>query len=336
MSTPPLAVENLSVRFPGPAGAVRAVEGLSYTVAAGETLGIVGESGCGKTASVLAVLGLHGKAAQVSGSVRVGGTEVVGAPERVLRRIRGRRAAMVFQDPLSALHPFQPVGRQIAEAYRAHHDVPRSVARAKAVESLDRVGIPAARRRAADYPHQLSGGMRQRAMIAMAVVNDPVLLLADEPTTALDVTVQAQMLDLLQELQREVGTALVMVTHDLGVVAEVADTVLVMYAGRAVEKGTSRDVLTRPEMPYTRALLGGLPDLTTDPDRPLTPIPGSPPRLSDLPSGCPFHPRCPHVADVPDDLCATVLPDLVSASGGGHSRRCHLPEAVTLSGRPAR
>jgi peptide/nickel transport system ATP-binding protein len=324
-------VHDLTVRFPTDAGDVRAVTGLSFTVRPGETLGVVGESGSGKTAAATALLGLHDpQRARVTGSVRVVGTEVVGAREPVLRRLRGRSVAMVFQDPTTALHPFYPVGRQVAEAYRAHHTVTRADAAERAVAMLDRVGIPAARIRAGDHPHQLSGGMRQRVVIAMALVNDPAVIVADEPTTALDVTVQADVLDLLREVQEETGTALVHVTHDLGVVAETADRLLVMYAGRAVETGQARELLTRPRMPYTWGLLRSTPDLGAPGER-LRPIPGSPPSLLSPPSGCPFHPRCAFAESVPGNRCRTDLPDLLPVGDDTERlRRCHLPEAVRL------
>jgi peptide/nickel transport system ATP-binding protein len=327
-----LVVEDLSVQFPTHDGLVRAVTGLSYSVRPGQTLGIVGESGSGKSVSAMAVLGLHDeKRSRITGSIRVGGREIIGASEATLRRVRGREVAMIFQDPLTALHPFYSVGAQIAEAYRIHHEASRSAARTKAIEMLDRVGIPQARSRVDDFPHQLSGGMRQRAMIAMALVNDPRLVIADEATTALDVTVQAQILDLLQELQSDVGSAIVIITHDLGVVAETADEVLVMYAGRAVEKGPTRDLLTSPEMPYTWGLLSSTPDLSDRTDARLVPIPGSPPSLLHPPPGCPFHPRCPYVEKVPDDLCRTDLPELAPGRRGpDHTKRCHLadPDAI--------
>ncbi|GAB2757394.1 ABC transporter ATP-binding protein [Nocardioides pakistanensis] len=323
-----LVVENLSVQFPTHDGLVQAVSDLSYSVRMGETLGIVGESGSGKSVSSMAVLGLHDeKRSRIVGSIRVGGKEIIGASESTLRKIRGKEVAMIFQDPLTALHPFYTVGRQIAEAYRIHHDVPEKAARDKAIEMLDRVGIPQARNRVDDFPHQFSGGMRQRAMIAMALVNDPKLIIADEPTTALDVTVQAQILDLLQELQRDFKSAIIIITHDLGVVAEMADEVLVMYGGRAVEKGPTRELLTHPEMPYTWGLLSSMPDVSAGTDGRLVPIPGNPPSLLNPPSGCPFHPRCPHVDKVPGDLCRTELPPLVPGRRGPHHlKRCHLPD----------
>jgi peptide/nickel transport system ATP-binding protein len=327
-----LVVEDLSVRFPTHDGLVHAVTDLSYSVRRGQTLGIVGESGSGKSASALAVLGLHDERhSRITGSIRVGGREIIGASESALRKVRGRQVAMVFQDPLTALHPFYSVGRQIGEAFAVHHDVSKAAARGKAIEMLDRVGIPQARNRVDDYPHQFSGGMRQRAMIAMALVNDPELLIADEPTTALDVTVQAQILDLLQELQSDFGTAVVIITHDLGVVAEIADEVLVMYAGRAVEKGTVGDVLTHPEMPYTWGLLSSTPEVGGRPGGRLVPIPGNPPSLLHPPSGCPFHPRCPHVTEVPGNLCRTELPAILPGGRGpDHTKRCHLPDSDAL------
>jgi peptide/nickel transport system ATP-binding protein len=327
-----LVVEHLSVQFPTHDGLVQAVNDLSYSVRMGQTLGIVGESGSGKSVSSMAVLGLHDeKRSRITGSIRVGGKEIIGASESTLRRIRGNEVAMIFQDPLTALHPFYSIGKQISEAYRIHNDVSKSTARAKAIEMLDRVGIPQARSRVDDFPHQFSGGMRQRAMIAMSLVNDPKLVVADEPTTALDVTVQAQILDLLQELQHDFRSAIIIITHDLGVVAEMADEVLVMYAGRAVEKGPTRELLTHPEMPYTWGLLSSMPDVTADTSARLVPIPGNPPSLLNPPSGCPFHPRCAHVDKVPGDLCRTELPELVPGlRGPAHGKRCHLSDPDTI------
>jgi peptide/nickel transport system ATP-binding protein len=273
----------------------------------------------------MAIMGLHDyKRTRMAGSIRVGGQEIVGLSNDKMRKIRGGDVAMIFQDPLTSLHPFYSIGSQIAEAYTAHHDASKSQARAKAIEMLDRVGIPQPKSRVDDYPHQFSGGMRQRAMIAMALVNDPKLLIADEPTTALDVTVQAQILDLLQELQRDFNSAIIIITHDLGVVAEMADEVLVMYGGRAVEVGPTREILTHPEMPYTWGLLSSVPEVSADTDAQLIPIPGNPPSLLDPPSGCPFHPRCAHRDKVPGDLCRTELPPLVSFSRPDHVKRCHL------------
>jgi peptide/nickel transport system ATP-binding protein len=305
---------------------VHAVTDLSFTVERGKTLGIVGESGSGKSVSSMAVLGLHDpKHTRLSGSIRVDGFEVIGASADRMRKIRGNDVAMIFQDALTALHPFYTIGDQISEGYRIHHKVSKSEAKKRAVEMLDRVGIPQAVRRVDDYPHQFSGGMRQRAMIAMALVNDPQLLIADEPTTALDVTVQAQILDLLQDLQREFNSAVIIITHDLGVVAEMADQTMVMYGGRAVEYGATREILTHPEMPYTWGLLGSIPEVAGDADVRLLPIPGTPPSLLHPPSGCSFHPRCPHMDKVPGDLCRTTLPELVPGDRGlNHLKRCHL------------
>jgi peptide/nickel transport system ATP-binding protein len=331
-SEPYLVVDDLSVRFPTADGIVQAVTGLSYTLEQGQTLGIVGESGSGKSVSSMAIMGLHDlKRTRMTGSIRVGGREIVGLSNNQMQSLRGADVSMIFQDPLSSLHPFYSIGYQISEAYRAHNRVSKSAARAKAIEMLDRVGIPQARNRVDDYPHQFSGGMRQRAMIAMALVNDPKLLIADEPTTALDVTVQAQILDLLQELQRDFNSAIIIITHDLGVVAEMADDVLVMYAGRAVEHGPTKELLTHPEMPYTWGLLSSVPEVTSDASARLIPIPGNPPSLLDPPPGCPFNPRCAHRDKVPGDLCRTELPDLVPGSRGPvHLKRCHLadPESI--------
>ncbi|GGU31925.1 ABC transporter ATP-binding protein [Nocardioides albus] len=329
---PVLVVDDLTVRFPTHDGLVQAVSGLSYTVEKGKTLGIVGESGSGKSVSSMAVLGLHDpRSTRMSGSIKVNGAEVIGASEATMKRIRGNEVAMVFQDPLTALHPYFTVGSQIVEAYRLHHNVSKKVARARAVEMLDLVGIPQPDRRVNDFPHQFSGGMRQRAVIAMALVNDPGLIIADEPTTALDVTVQAQILDLLQSLQREFDSAIIIVTHDLGVVAEMADDVLVMYGGRGVEFGPTKDVLTRPSMPYTWGLISSVPDVHERSDQKLIPIPGTPPSLLNPPAGCAFFPRCAHKDKVGGDLCETELPEFLPLAGNpAHLKRCHLhdPEQI--------
>jgi peptide/nickel transport system ATP-binding protein len=330
---PFLVVEDLTVRFPTEDGLVTAVQDLSYSVEKGKTLGIVGESGSGKSVSSMAVLGLHdARTARITGSIRVDGQEVVGLGESGLRKLRGRQVAMIFQDALAALHPFYKIGGQLAEAYLVHHPkATKREARRKAIEMLDRVGIPQPDRRVDDFPHQFSGGMRQRAMIAMGLINDPSLLIADEPTTALDVTVQAQILDLLQDLQSEFNSAVIIITHDLGVIAEMADDVLVMYAGRGVEYGTGKEILTRPQMPYTWGLLSSVPDVTGDTDSKLIPIPGNPPSLLNPPTGCAFHPRCVHSDKVEGDLCATTMPAFEQGgSNPGHLKRCHLrdPEAI--------
>ncbi len=332
-SDPFLVVENLTVRFPTADGLVHAVTDLSYSVDRGKTLGIVGESGSGKSVSSMAILGLHDpKSARVAGSIRVGGTEVVGLATEQLRRLRGNSVAMIFQDALAALHPFHRVGKQLSEAYLVHHpDASKRDARRRSIEMLERVGIPQPDARVDEFPHQFSGGMRQRVMIAMGLINNPALLIADEPTTALDVTVQAQILDLLQDLQREFDSGIVIITHDLGVVAEMADDVLVMYAGRGVEYGPCKELLTHPEMPYTWGLLSSVPNVGGDPAARMIPITGNPPSLLSPPSGCPFHPRCAHIQKVPGDLCRTVLPDLVPGPrGGAHLKRCHLvdPESI--------
>jgi peptide/nickel transport system ATP-binding protein len=320
-----LVVTDLKVQFPTADGLVNAVSGLSYSVELGKTLAIVGESGSGKSVSSLAVLGLHNpKRTRMAGSIKLDGTEVIGLSEDKLRRLRSNIAAMIFQDPQSALHPFMKVGDQIAEAYLEHHPVNKASGRARAVEMLDRVGIPNPQRRARQYPHEFSGGMRQRAMIALALVNNPKLLIADEPTTALDVTVQAQILDLLNDLQKEFGSAIVLITHDLAVVAEVADDVLVMYGGRCVESGTVKEVLAAPRHPYTWGLLSSVPTLGAE-GAELRAIRGAPPSLITLPAGCSFHPRCDFASRVPHGLCSSTLPELSSRPGQSeHPTRCHL------------
>ena len=321
-----LSVEDLKVHFPTPDGLVKATDGLSFELARGKTLGIVGESGSGKSVSSSAIMGLHrDTTAKVSGEIMLDGVDLLTISDEEMRLRRGKEIAMIFQDPLSAMHPYYTVGNQIAEAYRMHHDVGKRAARKRVIEMLDLVGIPQPDRRVDDYAHQFSGGMRQRAMIAMALINDPSLVIADEPTTALDVTVQAQILDLLQTLQREFNTGIILITHDLGVVAEMADDVLVMYAGKAVEYGPGKEILTHPEMPYTWGLLSSVPDVKGDTATQLIPIPGNPPSLLDPPSGCPFHPRCVHRDKVPGDLCVTTPPALEPGlRGAGHLKRCHL------------
>ncbi len=288
-------MEDLRVEFPSEDGVVHAVDGISYEVHGGRTLGIVGESGSGKTVSSLTTLGLtRRQGARISGRILFEGQDLVALPEERLRAIRGNDIAMIFQDPLSSLHPLYRVGRQLAEAVRAHREVSKAQARERAIELLGVVGIPDPARRVEDYPHELSGGMRQRAMIAMALANEPKLLIADEPTTALDVTVQAQILALMGRLQRELGMAIVIITHDLGVVADMADDIAVMYAGRIVETATAERLFAAPEHPYTWGLLKSIPTLDGPREQELVPIPGSPPSLIDPPSGCHFHPRCPY------------------------------------------
>jgi peptide/nickel transport system ATP-binding protein len=290
---PLLRVEDLRVEFPTEDGIVHAVDGITYQVFNGRTLGIVGESGSGKTVSSLATLGLTRRlGARVSGRILFEGRDLVTLPEDELRSIRGNEIAMIFQDPLSSLHPLYKVGKQLTEGVRAHRDVSKSKARERAVELLGLVGIPEPAQRVDQYPHEFSGGMRQRVMIAMALANEPKLLIADEPTTALDVTVQAQILALLERLQRELGMAIVIITHDMGVVAEMAEDIAVMYAGRIVETASAAQIFSNPEHPYTWGLLRSIPTLDRPREEALVPIPGTPPSLIHRPSGCHFHPRC--------------------------------------------
>ena len=321
-----LEVRDLSIHFPTDDGLVRAVDGLSFTLEKGKTLGIVGESGSGKSVTSLGILGLHkGTRAQLAGEVWLGGTELIAATKEEVRLLRGQQMAMIFQDPLSALHPYFTIGSQISEAYRIHNNVSKKAGHARAIEMLDRVGIPTPDKRVDDYPHQFSGGMRQRAMIAMSLSCNPELLIADEPTTALDVTVQAQILDLMRDLQKEFGSAIIMITHDLGVVAEFADDILVMYAGKGVEYGSVSEVFYRPEHPYTWGLLSSVTRLDRLRQERLKPIAGSPPSLINLPGGCAFHPRCPY-EPLTGGRGATEVPELLDI-GGGHLVRCHIPSA---------
>ncbi|GLZ81090.1 dipeptide/oligopeptide/nickel ABC transporter ATP-binding protein [Actinorhabdospora filicis] len=329
---PYLEVENLTVRFKTEDGVVRAVDGVDFSVQRGRTLGIVGESGSGKSVTSLAILGLHNpKSATIGGRVSVGGTDVVGLSEARLRKMRGKDMSMIFQDPLTSLHPYYKIGTQIVEAYRIHHDVSKSDARKRAIEMLDRVGIPEPAKRVDQYPHEFSGGMRQRAMIAMSLVNNPDLIIADEPTTALDVTVQAQILELLADLQREFRSAIIMITHDLGVVSQVADDVLVMYGGRSVEYGSAAQVLRSPHHPYTWGLLNSVPTLYGSAEEDLNPISGNPPSLINIPSGCAFNPRCKY-AMLGDGPCDKDVPQLAPvASDEGHLVSCHLPEGERIT-----
>jgi peptide/nickel transport system ATP-binding protein len=300
---PVLEIRDLRVTFPTESGLVKAVRGVDVTVDAGELLGVVGESGSGKSVTFLAAMGLLPKNARVEGSVKVHGKELVGASSAVMREHRGKRISMIFQDPLSALNPTHKIGHQVSEMLRAHNDMSREAAWKRAVELLDVVGIPQPRVRASQYPHEFSGGMRQRVMIAIAIANDPDVLIADEPTTALDVTVQAQILDVIQRIQHDFRASVVFITHDLGVVARIADRVQVMYAGRTVERGNVADIFRHPTHPYTRGLLASLPALGRER---LTPIPGAPPNMLRPPSGCAFRPRCPFAAEV----CAGDVPEL--------------------------
>jgi peptide/nickel transport system ATP-binding protein len=291
-------VDGLKVSFNTDDGIVHAVDGATYSVEAGKTLGIVGESGSGKSVSSLTALGLtRGPRAEISGEMTFEGRDLLSMTDDELRGIRGNDIAMIFQDPLSAMHPFYKVGYQLNEAVRAHNDVSKKAARARSIELLTLVGIPDPERRVDAYPHEFSGGMRQRAMIAMALANEPKLLIADEPTTALDVTVQAQILARLNDLQTRLGMAIIIITHDLGVVAEIADDIAVMYAGRIVEHAPTREIFTAPQHPYTWGLLKSIPRLDTLRGSELEPIPGRPPSLINRPTGCHFHPRCPYARE---------------------------------------
>lgn len=328
MSEPVLSVRGLTVEFETPDGIVHAVTDTSFDVYPGETWGLVGESGCGKTVSVLALLGLLPRPPGriVSGEAWFGGRDLLRSSAKELRRIRGREIGMVFQDPTTSLNPVFTVGRQITEAIRVHDpQVSKVRARDRAAELLEAVGVPNGRGRLDDHPHRWSGGMRQRAMIAMAIANRPRLLIADEPTTALDVTIQAQVLDILRVAQRETGAATILITHDLGVVAEMADRLGVMYAGRIVETGESRALFRQPRHPYTVGLLASLPRLQVDPAR-LVPIRGQPPNLFQVPSGCAFHPRCSLMQG--RQRCREVVPDLVQADGPGRRAACHYHDEV--------
>jgi oligopeptide/dipeptide ABC transporter ATP-binding protein len=316
-----LEVHDLKVHFETEDGVVRAVDGASFSVNGGETLGIVGESGCGKSVANMTILGLtRSPTTTISGRIMFGGIDLAEMQSEELRRVRGNEIAMIFQDPLTSLHPFYKVSKQLVEAVRAHQEVSTQDARQRAIELLDMVGIPDAKRRADDYPHEFSGGMRQRVMIAMALINDPKVLIADEPTTALDVTIQAQILALIERLQEQLGMAVILITHDLGVVAEVADSVNVMYAGRMVETGSLDEIFYDPQHPYTWGLLGSLPR----PDRPrthrLAQIKGQPPSLLAPPQGCHFRPRCPHAFGK-----CTQVPGLEARGGkAAHADRCWL------------
>jgi peptide/nickel transport system ATP-binding protein len=326
-SAPPpsamLDVRDLKIHFPTDDGLVKAVDGISFTLERGKTLGIVGESGSGKSVTSLGIMGLHhGTNAKITGSIWLDGEDLVAASAGRVRQLRGSKVAMIFQDPLSSLHPYYTVGAQISEAYLIHNKVSKKAAKDHAVNLLQRVGIPNPQTRVDDYPHQFSGGMRQRAMIAMALSCDPELLIADEPTTALDVTVQAQILDLMADLQQEFGSAVIIITHDLGVVAELADDILVMYAGRMAEYGTSEDIFDRPAHPYAWGLLGSMPRLDRARIERLIPIPGTPPSLINVPSGCPFHPRCPYAGQT-NGRSVSEIPQL-RAVGPGHEVACHL------------
>jgi peptide/nickel transport system ATP-binding protein len=323
---PLLEVKDLRVHFDTEDGLVQALDGISYSLEPGQVLGIVGESGSGKSVSSLTVMGLtRSRNARISGEVLFDGRDLLGASEDDMRRLRGNDIAMIFQDPLSSLHPFYKIGDQLVEAVRAHRDVPKAQARDRAIEMLGLVGIPEPRRRVDAYPHEFSGGMRQRVMIAMALINEPKLIIADEPTTALDVTVQAQILDLIERLRRELNTAIVMITHDLGVVAEVTDDIAVMYAGRIVEYADKDTIFAAPEHPYTWGLLKSIPRLDLPRDEPLVPIAGRPPSLILKPPGCSFHPRCPYVREAHKRIDPHLAPTDAAPGGRMHHVACLLP-----------
>jgi peptide/nickel transport system ATP-binding protein len=319
-----LDVKDLKTYFRTDDGIVKAVDGVSFSVEKGKTLGIVGESGCGKSVTCLTIMGLNNRKTTISSGEAVWkGQNLIGMSPKKLRSIRGDEIAMIFQDPMTSLNPVHKVGAQLVEAILLHQDITKAAARRRALDLLKAVGIPRADARIDDYPHQFSGGMRQRVMIAMALVNNPDLLIADEPTTALDVTTQAQILDLMKRLQDEFGSAIIMITHDLGVVAEVADDVVVMYAARVQEEGEVRNLFRRPNHPYTWGLLGSLPRLHQDVER-LVQISGQPPSLLFPPKGCRFHPRCPYVMPI----CSQTEPELLAVPGavGTHRVRCHLDQ----------
>jgi peptide/nickel transport system ATP-binding protein len=320
MAEPLLEVKDLRVHFPTDDGLVKAVDGISFSIQPGETLGIVGESGSGKSVSFLTIMGLvTSKQANITGQVLYRGQDMLAMPVDELRSIRGASMSMIFQDPMTSLHPFYKVGDQISEAIRAHQPVSKRDGAEQAVEMLARVGIPRPEERAKQYPHEFSGGMRQRAMIAMALSLNPDLLIADEPTTALDVTVQAQILDLIDRLKDEFNAAVAIITHDLGVVAEHCDNIQVMYGGKIVETGDRNDIYYGSHHPYTWGLLRSIPRLDTPVEERLVPIKGLPPSLINVPSGCSFHPRCPYVMDV----CKVEVPPLIPTDGH-HASACHL------------
>lgn len=322
-----LSVRNLTVAFDTPDGVVRAVNDVSFDVRAGQTLGIVGESGSGKSVTAGSIMRLNNSAtATTTGQVLVGGMDVLSASDADVRRIRGREVAMVFQDPLSALNPYYTVGDQIAEAYRAHHPkAGKAEVRQIVLDMLQRVGIPNPTKRIDEYPHQFSGGMRQRIVVAIALVNSPRILIADEPTTALDVTVQAQILELMKDLQDATGMAIILITHDLGVIAETAQEVMVMYGGRVVERSNVESLFTLPTHPYSWGLLGAVLSIEDVHSEALHTIPGTPPSLINIPSGCAFHPRCEYAASV-GGACVSSVPSLQLVSGTRSLSACHLSD----------
>jgi oligopeptide/dipeptide ABC transporter ATP-binding protein len=324
---PLLEVDDLTVAFPTDEGIVEAVRGVNFSLEPGRVLGIAGESGSGKSVTSLAIMGLLPRAARVAGSVRFRGRELLGLSERALEDIRGQRISVIFQDPMTSLNPVYTVGWQVAEAIEMHQDVPKRKAWARAIELLELVGIPRAAERAESYPHEFSGGMQQRVVIATAMANDPDVIIADEPTTALDVTVQAQVLEALKTAQEETNAAVIFITHDLAAMAGIADEIIVMYAGKPVESAPTDEIFYRPRMPYTVGLLASLPRLDTDARDPLRPIPGSPPQVIDLPPGCPFTPRCP----LARARCREEEPELRKL-GENHLTACHFAEELEERG----
>ena len=331
MAEPLLSIRDLHVTFRTRSESVRAVDGVSFDVYAGETLGVVGESGAGKSVTMLSVLRLIPPSTRVvtSGRVLFRGKDLLQASKREIREIRGRHIALIPQDPMTCLDPVLKVGRQVREAIDAHAKAPAAETYRRGVELLETVGIPEAKRRYTQFPHEYSGGMRQRAMIAMGIANAPSLLIADEPTTALDVTIQAQIMDVLRTAQRETGASMVLITHDLGLIAEMADRVVVMYAGHVVESADVRTIFSAPRHPYTVGLIGSLPQASNE--KWLRPIPGSPPDLANVPSGCPFHPRC--FLSRGRDLCRAVRPELRPVGGGSHRSACHFVAELEGAGR---
>ncbi len=318
-----LDVEDLHVTFPSEDGNVLAVRGVSYQVHRNEVFGIVGESGSGKSVSTMALMGLLPRSARITGRAEYLGNPLIGRPDREVRKFRGNDIAMIFQDPMTSLNPVYSIGKQLGEIVRAHYRVSPKEARTRAIDALQLVGIPEPEQRVDAYPHEFSGGMRQRVMIAMAMMNQPDVIIADEPTTALDVTVQAQILETLMEVKEELNAAIILITHDLGVVAGTADRVAVMYGGRFVEQGTVDQIFEHPRQPYTLGLLGAIPSLDGETGR-LTPIPGTPPSLLNPPAGCAFTPRCRYAIEE----CDRVEPDLVEVAPGGHRAACHRSEEI--------
>jgi len=319
-----LDVSNLTVDFASDDGPVHAVRGVDYQLRRGESLGIVGESGSGKSVTSMAIMGLLPRTATVNGSAKLLGQELLGLNDAAISKVRGNKISMIFQDPLTSLNPVYTVGKQLAEAVLVHNKISKAQARERAIELLDVVGIPNPKQRVDAFPHEMSGGMRQRVVIAIAMANQPDVIIADEPTTALDVTVQAQVLEALEAARNETGAALVLITHDLGVIAGHVERVLVMYAGKPVEIAPVEDLFYAPRMPYTLGLLGSLPRMDEDRDHRLTPIKGTPPSMVNLPKGCPFAPRCPMV----QDICREEEPELRPIDSPGRASACHFHEQL--------